>query len=311
MSGVLIVIGNFDGVHRGHRAVLESALREAAERGLDPKLLTFAPHPAVVLGRAAPALLTRQDRKRELVARVSPKLELIEARFDLAYAGQTPLEFAQHLRREYDARRVVVGKNFRFGKDRAGDVEMLAELGARIGFSARSEPLCGDETGPWSSTRVRAAIARGDLAEATHVLGRPHMLSGRVVEGKRLGRTLGFPTCNLDGVLEALPPIGVYAVLVDRCPAGAPATALAKGALSIGKNPTTDGDDRLKIEVNLFDVDRDLYGETLRIHLVSRLRDEEKFADLEALVRQMTTDVTKARDLLADSAPDPVTGAFG
>lgn len=311
MSGVLIVIGNFDGVHRGHRAVLESALREADERGLEPKLLTFVPHPAVVLGRSAPALLTRPDRKRELVGRISPKLELIEARFDLTYAGQSPLDFAQHLRSQHDARRVVVGKNFRFGKDRAGDVDTLAQLGARIGFSARSEPLCGDETGPWSSTRIRSALARGDLAEATHVLGRPHMLSGRVVEGKRLGRTLGFPTCNLDGVLEALPPIGIYAVLVDRCPAGGPAEALAKGALSIGRNPTTDGDERVKIEVNLFDVDRDLYGETLRVHLVSRLRDEEKFADVGALVRQMTTDVARARDALTDAAPDPATGAFG
>lgn len=306
----LVVIGNFDGVHRGHRAVLESAVAEGQRLGLDVKLLTFFPHPATVLGRKRPALLTTQERKRELVRRVSPTIELALERFDLAFAAQSPEAFGHRLVAQYGARRVVVGKNFRFGKNRAGDFDRLVEIGAELGFTARSEAMRGDERGPWSSTRVRAALAAGDLADATHVLGRPHMLSGTVVRGKQLGRTIGFPTCNLEAVEEALVPNGIYAVTVDDASSGR-AVALAKGALSVGTNPTTDGDDRIKVEVYLFDIDRDLYGAKLRVHVVERLRGEEKFDDLDALVTQMRRDVEQARSVVESHCPQGDTGAYG
>ncbi|MBK6518268.1 MAG: riboflavin biosynthesis protein RibF [Polyangiaceae bacterium] len=308
--GALVVIGNFDGVHRGHREVLEGAVLEAETLGLEPRLLTFSPHPAAVLGRRPPALLTNQRRKRELVQRVSPRIQFDEERFDLAYAAQSPEEFARRLRDSHEARRVVVGKNFRFGKGREGDFERLVELGAALGFSARYESIRGDARGAWSSTRARAAIAAGDLEEVLAVLGRPHALSGTVVRGKQLGRTLGFPTCNLANVAEAPVPFGVYAVTVDQV-THERARALGRGAMSVGTNPTTDGDSSVKVEVYLLDLDLDLYGAELRVHVLERLRGEERFDSLEALVQQMHDDVARARAITSKCQPDPQTSAFG
>lgn len=306
----LVVIGNFDGVHRGHRTVLEGALREAETRGLDTVLLTFHPHPAEVLGRSRPPLLTDQARKRELVARVSPRILFREQAFDRAFAAQTPRAFAERLKADLDARYVVVGQNFRFGQGRAGDFATLTELGQELGFEARAQTLAGDERGPWSSTRTRGALERGDLAEASLVLGRPHAWRGRVTTGKKLGRTIGFPTANLVEVAEASVPFGVYAVLVDRLgPEGA--RALGLGAMSVGVNPTTDSDDAIKREVYVLDWSGDLYGADLRVHLVERLRGEQRFEDLPALVAQIQRDVDETRARLGAVRPDPSTSAFG
>lgn len=301
--GSLVVIGNFDGVHRGHRAVLEGSAREASDRGLALKVLTFTPHPAEALGRTAPARLTGQERKRELIRQAAPTVEIVEQRFDKAYASQSAAEFAQRLRADFATERVVVGKNFRFGKGREGDFDRLVELGKIEGFSARSEVLHGDETGPWSSTRVRAAIARGDLADARHVLGRPHMLSGEVVHGKHLGRTIGFPTANLGGVVEALPSLGVYACAAQVA-SETGFRKLGAAAVSIGLNPTTDTDESVKVEAYILDFQGDLYGKAMRIHLLARLRGEEKFDSLEALVSQIGRDAEATRrafDLFAGS----------
>ncbi|MFO0549795.1 MAG: riboflavin biosynthesis protein RibF [Polyangiaceae bacterium] len=292
--GALVVIGNFDGVHRGHAAMLSGARDEARALGLELVLLTFFPHPAAVLGRRAPSLLTRQARKRELVHEVAPELRFHEQRFDLAYAAQSPEVFARRLAEELGATHVVVGRNFRFGKDRAGDFDGLVKLGQHYGFVARSEPLAGDERGPWSSTRARAALASGDLDDAHAVLGRPHMTSGVVVAGKRLGRTIGFPTANLGDVLEAPPAIGVYATRVERVRDGV-VEPLGAAAVSVGTNPTTDADGRLKIEAFILDFDGDIYGAELRVHFVERLRGEERFADLDALKAKIAEDVERTR----------------
>src|SRR5262249_33610774 len=208
----IVVIGNFDGVHRGHQALLRDAANDAERRGLAPAVLTFSPHPLVVLGRTPPPLLTALDRKLELVAPLARTIEPIVERFDRAFAAQAPEAFAERLlARRFAAKVVVVGRNFRFGHGRAGDFETLVELGQRLGFETRSHPLVGDAAGPWSSTRARDAIARGELDAATEMLGRPHMISGTVAAGDRRGRTIGFPTANLDGIPEQLPPFGVYA----------------------------------------------------------------------------------------------------
>ena len=288
--GSLVVIGNFDGVHRGHRAVLEGSAAEAAERGRSFKVLTFDPHPAEALGRKAPARLTSQPRKRELIRAIAPSVDIVEQRFDQAFAAQSAADFAARLKADWSAERVVVGGNFRFGKGREGDFARLVELGATLGFSARAESLRGDETGPWSSTRVRAAVARGDLADAESVLGRPHMLSGHVVHGKELGRTIGFPTANLCGVVEAMPLLGVYAAWVEVRGAHS-FDALGKAAVSIGINPTTDSDDRVKVEAYVLDFEGNLYDAELRIHLLQRLRGEEKFDSMAALIQQIGQDV--------------------
>jgi riboflavin kinase/FMN adenylyltransferase len=305
----LVVIGNFDGVHRGHQAVLAGAAALAAREGLAPRLLTFAPHPSVVLGRPAPPTLTRPSRKRELVLRAAPSMEVFEQRFDLDVAAMSPRDFAEELAGRHAARRVVVGQNFRFGKGRAGDFGTLVALGEELGFEARSEALVGDADGAYSSTRARRAIAAGDLAQAENVLGRPHALFGRVVHGKHLGRTLGFPTANLEGVEEMLPPPGVYATLVDRVDGGA-ARPVGLGATSIGKNPTTDSGDAVKVETYVLDFDGDLYGAELAIHLCDRLRDEERFDSLATLTQAIGRDVEQARAVLNRRSPLS-SGAWG
>jgi riboflavin kinase/FMN adenylyltransferase len=308
-SAKIVAIGNFDGVHRGHQAVLVDAARDAEARGLDAALLTFSPHPAVALGRSAPPLLTTLPRKLELFARTAPTVTPIVERFDERFAAQSPEEFAREVLRErLGARVVVVGKNFRFGSDRAGDFETLTRLGEALGFSTRSHALLGDERGPWSSTRVREALRRGDVEEATRMLGRPHMLSGVVVRGDQRGRTIGVPTANVSMVDEALPAHGVYAVLVDREIEGK-GEALAAGVANIGVRPTVaEGEPRPNVEVFLFDFDGDLYGARLRVHLVARLRAEQKFSGLDALKAQIAVDVARARAALDGLSPDPEAG---
>jgi riboflavin kinase/FMN adenylyltransferase len=309
VSGRIVVIGNFDGVHLGHQRVLRAAADEAAARGLGAAMLTFSPHPARVIGREPPATLTRLARKLELARRVAPSIEPIVQRFDAAFAAQSPRAFADAvLARDLGAAVVVVGKNFRFGKDRAGDFDELARLGAELGFETTSHDLLADERGRLSSTRARRAIAAGDLDDAARVLGRPHMIEGLVARGDQRGRTIGFPTANLADVEEALPANGVYAVLVDRVD-GARVTALAKGVANVGVRPTVGQQPRPSVEVNLFDFDGDLYGAELRVHVALRLRDEQRFAGLEALKAQIALDAAAARAALGSAAPRD--GAYG
>lgn len=304
----IVVIGNFDGVHRGHAAVIAEARREADARGLDVGLLTFAPHPRAVMGATAPPELTTLERKRTLVGRVDPRAHVVVHRFDLAYAAQTPRDFALRLATELEAKVVVVGRNFRFGKDRAGDFDALTQLGAELGFRTRSVELVGDEGGAYSSSRIRKAIASADLVLASSLLGRPHQLSGVVVHGKKLGRTIGFPTANLGGVAEMLPPFGIYAVTVDDADAS---RALAKGVMNVGTNPTTDADEAVKVEVMLFDFDGDLYGRRLDVQLVKFLREERRFESLDALVQQMGLDVAAAQAAVAPLVANAARGTFG
>ncbi|MBI4702810.1 MAG: riboflavin biosynthesis protein RibF [Deltaproteobacteria bacterium] len=307
----LVMIGNFDGVHRGHQAVLAAVRRLAAARGLRPTLLTFQPHPLVALGRKAPPLLTTLDRKRELLRRYCPNIEIAVREFDRGFAALRPAEFARTvLVEEIGAAAVMVGTNFRFGHKRSGDFVALGRLGAELGFEAHAEPLVADARGSWSSSRIRGLVAAGRAERASELLGRPHMLSGPVVPGDRRGRTLGFPTCNISGPPEMLPAYGAYAVLVDLQPAaGTPARALAPGVANIGIQPTVAGGERAPlVEVHLLGFDGDLYGQLLRVHLVARLREERRCESLEVLRTQIGADVEQARDLLAHRKPDPDAG---
>jgi riboflavin kinase/FMN adenylyltransferase len=305
----LVSIGNFDGVHRGHQAVLADLARLATVRDLAPVVLTFDPHPLEVLAGAPPARLCTTARKRELVARVCPDIELVVRRFDAELAAFSPQRFAAEvLARDLRAAVVQVGENFRFGRERAGDFAALSDLGAELGFETRAHAMCGDGRGAWSSSRVREALAGGDVGEARAVLGRPHMVSGHVLHGDQRGRTIGFPTCNLGEPREALPASGVYAVLVDRVDAGT-ARVLAKGVANIGVRPTVAGPGaRPTVEAHLFDVSSDLYGAELRVHLVARLRGEQRFAGLDELKAQIARDAVAARAELAAAVPDAAAG---
>ncbi|MBX3258200.1 MAG: bifunctional riboflavin kinase/FAD synthetase [Labilithrix sp.] len=287
-----VIIGNLDGVHRGHQAVLRQARALADARGLCTVVLTFDPHPSQVLRGFTPPRLATLERRVELLRRHGADDVVVEP-FTLDFAALTPSRFAKELLVErLGARAVVVGENFRFGAKRAGDLEALRGFGRELGFEVAAAEVAGDERGPFSSTRVRDAIAGGDLDEATRLLGRRHSISGVVEGGDRRGRTIGFPTANLGGVPEVLPPRGVYAVFADDRP----------GVMNLGVRPTVDGAN-LRVEVHLFDFDGDLYGQSMRVHLVSRIRDEKKFSGLDELRAQIALDAEAARRSLATAPP--------
>lgn len=303
--------------------MLARAEREAKAAGIEPIALTFDPPPAVVLGRSPPAALTPLERKIELIGAFVPSIRVVVKTFDRALSEYTPERFArQVLVGELGAVRALVGQNFRFGKARAGDLATLVKLGEDLGFAARAMELVGDDKGPWSSTRVRRSLATGDWADVERVLGRPHAVSGVVVLGDQRGRTMGFPTANLSGVEEVLPPFGVYAVLVDRLDRPQQPRALARGVANVGVRPTVSksaeppaahqpGGAGPSTEVHLLDFhpekqeDLDLYGARLRLHLVSFLRAERKFDGFDALKAQIAADVESARTVLATKKPTP------
>jgi riboflavin kinase / FMN adenylyltransferase len=299
----LVAIGNFDGVHRGHQAVLVQAVRMALEAGLVPRVLTFDPHPAVVLGRGALPALTSLPRKLELLCRQSSELQVVVETFTLMLAKTEPADFTRQLLVDaLCAKVVLVGENFRFGRGRAGDFGKLLELGQAQGFRAHATALECDADGPISSTRVRVALESGNLEAVEALLGRPHALTGLVVPGQGRGRTIGVPTVNLSEISEALPPHGVYAVLVDQKRDGA-FVALAAGVANFGVRPTLGAGP--SFEAHLFDTSLDLYGQELRIHLLGRLREERKFSGVDELRAQIARDIEAARVITARRLPDP------
>jgi riboflavin kinase/FMN adenylyltransferase len=310
-SRTLVAIGNFDGVHRGHCAVLRDAARQAREASLSPLVLTFDPHPALVLGRQEHPVLTALERKRQLIERVDPALRVHVEPFTKELAGFSPEQFARRLLVDkLGAANVIVGKNFRFGHKRSGDFHELSALGGRFGFEASAKPLLcvGDEV--VSSSAIRRAVAAGDLPQAEQLLGRPHALSGTVGRGQGRGRDLNAPTANLLGVPEVFPAFGVYACLVDELVAsssGLLARRLARGVINIGVRPTF-GPSAPNAEVHLLDYQGDLYGRQLRVHLIELLRGERAFPSVQDLVRQIAADVEQARARLAACAPQPEAG---
>ena len=292
-----LVVGNFDGVHRGHQSVLNEAVATARARGLSPCVLTFDPHPAAIVGTGAPPMLTTLERRAELMGELGVE-RLYVRPFDPAFASWEPDRFARDLvAGTLQARIVVVGQSFRFGARRAGDLALLQSLGSQLGFEVSVHATASDARGPFSSTRVREAIAAGDMAEAAEVLGRPHMLSGAVVHGDERGRTIGVPTANLDPVPEMLPPDGVYAVRVDQVEEDGSVGPLAAGVTNIGLRPTVDGQ-RRTIETYVLGFAGDLYDTRLRLHVVARLREERKFPSLDELKLQIARDCAAAREKL-------------
>jgi len=292
-QGSVVCIGAFDGLHLGHRALVRHAAGRASSRGLPLVALSFEPLPREFFAPAAPPprLLLARAKFEGLRALGADVVGLL--RFDVRMAEMSAEAFVRKvLAGRLQAREVWVGPEFRFGHKRAGDIATLHALGDTLGFSAHeieSELLVGERV---SSTRVRAALQGGDFALAARLLGRPYAIGGRVVRGKQLGRTLGYPTANLrfDRKVPALS--GIYAVRVHGVAAHAwPAVA------SFGTRPTVDGREPL-LEAHLFDFDGDLYGRRIDVEFVARLRDEEKFPDLPTLVAQMHRDADQARAVL-------------
>jgi riboflavin kinase/FMN adenylyltransferase len=285
-----LAIGSFDGMHRGHAAIFEQVKHAATARGLAAVALTFEPLPREFFSPAtAPARLTTLRERLCELARLGLDLTMVQ-RFDACFAALSPEAFAQWLHSGCRARWVVVGEDFRYGAARAGDASSLAAAGRRLGFEVKALPTVAADGARVSSTRVRAALAAGDLALAASLLGRPYSITGRVEHGAKRGHRLGFPTANVR-LGRAKPPIrGVFAV---KC-LGA-ATRGLEGVASLGVNPAVTEGGRSTLEAFLFDFSGDLYGRRLTIEFHARLRDEATFASLDELAAQIRRDCEAAR----------------
>jgi riboflavin kinase/FMN adenylyltransferase len=297
-QGSVACIGAFDGLHLGHQALLRHAAAGARALGVPMVALCFVPIPRELFARPLPPrLLLPRARIAGLHALGADMVGLL--RFDAKLAGMTAEAFVRGVLCERMAvREVWVGPGFRFGRKRGGDIATLQRLGADRGFVAGAiapVQLDGERV---SSTRIRGALQDGDFATATRLLGRPYRIGGHVVRGRRLGRTLGFPTANLRFGGKVPPLSGIFATRVHGVGA-LPMPAVS----SFGTRPTVDGVEPL-LEAHLFDFDGDLYGRRIEVEFVAKLRDEEKFDDLPALVAQMQRDAAQARRMLADE-PGP------
>jgi riboflavin kinase/FMN adenylyltransferase len=296
LHGGAVAIGNFDGVHLGHRALLARARALAGGRGAAVGVLTFEPHPVRVLRpQLAPPLLTSLPRKLELLEAAGVEATVVQP-FDLAYAATPAAGFVERDLVPLGVRDVVVGWDFTAGHERAR-VEALRPLLAGRGLALQViEPVTeGGLT--VSSTKIREFLLEGNVEGAALLLGRPYDLDGAVVRGAGRGRGLGFATANL-ATTAMLPARGVYAVRV-RLGGGRPGAAAHAGVCNVGVKPTVDGSGQVTAEVHLFDFDgRDLYGEALRLSLVARLREERRFPSVEALRAQIALDAERARALL-------------
>ncbi len=295
--GAAVAMGNFDGVHLGHQAVLALAHAAAGELGAPFGVVTFEPHPRAFFAPEAPPFrLTTADARAQRLEKLGVEV-LYELPFNASLAALTPEEFvAEVLDRGLGVRHVAVGADFRFGHGRAGDPATLARLGAGHGFGVTVAPLVCDAGGDYSSSAIRAALAAGEPERAARILGHRHRIQDRVEHGDKLGRQLGFPTINLsiDGL--HLPRFGVYAARVDVLTG--PHRGRYAGAASIGMRPTFDRT-RPNLEVHLLDFDGDLYDETVSVALVAFLRPEVRYDRIEDLVAQIGRDVAETRARLA------------
>lgn len=294
LRGAIFALGNFDGFHRGHQAVVGQAIDWARAEGRPAIVATFDPHPVrYFVPDAAPFRLTTLDQRQELFADAGADAMLV-FHFDAALAATTAEQFvAELLAERLGAAGVVTGEDFTFGKARGGNVEVLARLGAPLGLRAKAVGPVADEGEVVSSSRIRDALKAGDCGLATHLLTRPFAIRGTVQHGDKVGRTIGFPTANLAMGNYLRPRYGIYAVT-----AVVPGGRVLHGAANLGIRPSFDPPKEL-LEPHFFDFSGDLYGQEIEVAFHHFLRPEAKFDSLEALTRQMEADCLKARELLA------------
>lgn len=324
LPAVALAVGNFDGVHIGHQAILARVRAEAQARGLSPALLTFEPHPRELFTpEAAPTRLSTLREKLQLLSEAGIERVHVQ-RFSRAFAALTPQQFVQQLLlQSLRVRWLMVGEDFRFGAGRAGDVALLESLGREHGFvvermpavlaplqgsaaaasaaagaAAAASPSTAAEAQRVSSSAVRAALAAGDLPQARRLLGRDYVVSGRVVHGDKLGRELGFATANVQMKHNRPPLAGIYAVRMLGVPGG-DAKAGWPGVASLGVRPTVKTNGHPVLEVHLFDFKGNLYDLHVKVQFLHKIRDEAKYPDLAALTAQIARDCEQARAWLA------------
>ncbi|MDD5748562.1 MAG: bifunctional riboflavin kinase/FAD synthetase [Actinomycetota bacterium] len=291
-SESVVTIGVFDGIHRGHQAIISMCVEIAHRMNLPPVVLTFDKNPACVLQKSAPCVIVSEGIKLELLEALGVDYTII-LDFTKEFSSIEPEEFAKNvLSLELGARHVCVGKNFKFGNDRKGNVDFLFEIGKSLGFEVSRVPLVSSKNGVISSTLIRNLIAKGDMSSVKEALGRPYTVVGKVVEGHKRGKMLGFPTANLKLNRDfCLPAEGVYAAV----------TSLRGeryfSAINIGDNPTF-GDNEVLFEVYIMNFEGEIYGEVIQVDFHERIRGEVKFNNPEALTRQIEKDVSRATNLL-------------
>ena len=302
LRGVYLAVGSFDGLHRGHRHLLEKMIQAAGEDGTPPVVLTFFPHPRTVLSPAAaspPFRYLTPLEERLAMLRALPLDAIILQPFDLAFSKITAAQFLHTLKERMGLRSIWCGPSFSFGYQREGNVALLSEKSIALGFSLYVVPPLADPLGPISSTRIRQALASGDPAKAADLLGRPYALSGAVIHGAGRGRKMGIPTANLDLWPElAIPAYGVYATWAVT------AGRRFASVTSIGVRPTFEqaSAPAATVETHLLDFDGDLYGSTLGVEFAARLREEQRFPDMDALRAQMARDIMQARRILQEGS---------
>jgi riboflavin kinase / FMN adenylyltransferase len=285
MRDTVVTVGSFDGLHLGHRAVLEEIAERARRTGRRSLALTFVPHPLEVVNpAAAPPRLTLDDERRELFAQ-SPVDAVAFLPFTRELSQYTPEAFVDLLLERFGLRELVIGHDHGFGRGRSGDERLLQALGAARGFTVDVVPAIRVDGREVSSTLIRRAVAGGDLSTAARHLGRPYSMIGDIVRGEGRGRTLGFPTVNIavPDHRKLLPPNGVYAVRVEW------ASGRSGAMMHMGPRPTF-GDSRSSLEANLFDAAPDLYGASVKVAWIARLRDVRTFAGADALRAQLHLD---------------------
>ncbi len=295
VKATVITVGTFDGVHLGHRDVIERLVARSRILKIPSVLITFEPHPLEIVNpSAAPLVLTLHDEKLEVLAETGiDYMAIVPFTSELSkFSAEEFVELV--LRKRFRMRELLIGYDHGFGRQRAGNVDVLRTLGERDGFRVEvAEPVSTPDGHPVSSTSIRRSIAGGDLDRAAAGLGRLYSVTGRVVPGAQRGRTIGFPTLNLGPppARKLLPPEGVYAVTVQtaRGPVG--------GMMNLGPRPTF-GDTATSLEAHLFGTDGDFYGANIRVDFVSRLRETRKFASAEQLVAQLRLDEREARNAL-------------
>ena len=293
--GTAVTFGVFDGIHIGHQAVINALLERAAQHQLMSVLVGFYPHPLAFLApERCPPLLTPLSKRIEILQQLGID-KIVILSFDAQIAAMSPKSFVEQvLLAKCQARHIVVGYACQFGKDRAGNAQRLVEFSETYPFDVTIVPPTELKGTPVHSTRIREALARGDLHCSSQLLGHPYSLLGNVVEGDGRGKAIGFPTANIDIQNQVCPPNGVYAIrakLEERW---------LDGVLNIGVRPTFNGT-TVQVESHFFDFDETIYGKLVEIFLVEKIRSEQKFPNPEMLIRQIRRDITDAARLLAES----------
>lgn len=288
-----LTIGIFDGVHRGHQAILRQLAAGAHANGAPAVLLTFDPHPAIVLSGRDLKLLTTPDERADLASSLGLDA-VVTHPFDRTVSGMSARDFMTVLKNRLGLSCLLIGYDFALGKGREGNAERLSELGRELGYSVSVVEAVSDESGVISSTEIRKLVSVGSVEAAANLLGRPYALSGPVIHGDGRGRKLNIPTANIHyPESKLLPANGIYAC---RARLGADLWA---AATNIGFNPTFTPDKRTaNVEAHILDFDRDLYGQELKLEFIARLRDETKFNSVESLLAQIHTDIAQTRKII-------------